>query len=224
MLQGVTKELVSAARLRDIIGDYGAAYETAVSAIMRLFTDDQDRVIEILRSPTSASARAFRKLTWMFIRDPEQGLPSSELPGRSAWHPRLQTALERLCQQLRSELGLSEPANLGHRVKSTGLGEAPLIEKETSADQCRSVHLRIDTVHGVKGETLDAVLFLPGKRQLDALMSHLSNPSDDEELRISYVAMTRPRHLLWLGIPDNIANNFVSALCQAGFRGVQDLD
>lgn len=66
------------------------------------------------------------------------------------------------------------------------------------------------TVHSAKGKTFEAVLLLLGKRagagknyvnMLNVDLNTLS-PSNQEEMRIVYVGITRPRKVLMLAVPD----------------------
>jgi hypothetical protein len=65
---------------------------------------------------------------------------------------------------------------------------------------------KLGTVHSVKGETLEAVLlFLKQKSGSSecyrTLLANGKTTRDNEELRIPYVAMTRPRRVLVLAVP-----------------------
>lgn len=69
-----------------------------------------------------------------------------------------------------------------------------------------SLPYRLGTVHSVKGETFEATLLIlkqKGKSKFyKTLISKGCKTIDDEELRVAYVGMTRPRKLLMLGVPD----------------------
>lgn len=64
------------------------------------------------------------------------------------------------------------------------------------------------TVHGVKGETYDALMLLIDKTKGATLTpSFLANGETNKELmRIAYVAMTRPRRLLVVALPQSSAD------------------
>ena len=64
------------------------------------------------------------------------------------------------------------------------------------------------SVHGVKGETFDALLlFIQGTQGRTLTPSFLANGNTDTELmRIAYVAMTRPRKLLVIAMPKSTVN------------------
>jgi len=65
---------------------------------------------------------------------------------------------------------------------------------------------RIGTIHSIKGETLEAVLVIlkqKGKGKYYKTLLKANVPiSANEELRIVYVGITRPRRLLVLAVPD----------------------
>lgn len=66
----------------------------------------------------------------------------------------------------------------------------------------------LKTIHSVKGMTLEAILvFLKKKSGTKNYVTILEQTpeqnsiQDNEELRIVYVACTRPKKLLWLAVP-----------------------
>ena len=65
------------------------------------------------------------------------------------------------------------------------------------------------SVHGVKGETFDATLFMIESNTGNTVTPSFLNSGrlDDELMRIAYVAMTRPRKLLVASIPKQKSNN-----------------
>jgi len=74
-----------------------------------------------------------------------------------------------------------------------------------------TVELELDytfgTVHSVKGETFDATLLFLKKsggkgKHYKTLLNEGATTKDSEELRIVYVAITRPRKLLTVAVPD----------------------
>lgn len=69
----------------------------------------------------------------------------------------------------------------------------------------------LHTIHSVKGKTLEAILvFLTQKGNHESYVNMLNDPKknniqSNEELRIVYVAFTRPKKILWIAVPhDNI--------------------
>jgi DNA helicase II / ATP-dependent DNA helicase PcrA len=66
---------------------------------------------------------------------------------------------------------------------------------------------RVGTVHSVKGETFEAVLLILKQKGIGkyykTLLKENTSISDNEELRIIYVGLTRPRRLLVLAVPND---------------------
>lgn len=64
----------------------------------------------------------------------------------------------------------------------------------------------IGTIHSIKGQTFEAVLVILKKKGIGAMYKRMLRNnvkiSDNEELRIVYVGITRPRQLLLLAVPD----------------------
>lgn len=65
------------------------------------------------------------------------------------------------------------------------------------------------TIHSVKGETLDAILVFLKKRDnsnynniIKKDYDSLSKKKDKEQMRIVYVACSRPRRILWIAVPE----------------------
>lgn len=122
--------------------------------------------------------------------------------------------------------------NLG-KIRS---GETRGIVLETFEDANNtSIPCEIETIHSCKGMSLDAVLFMSAyKRNRDQDSgSHWcdwfasdSNPINEGN-RLAYVAFSRARHLLVLGIPNPpsspLNKSQLQLLLQAGFR-IEDLN
>jgi DNA helicase-2/ATP-dependent DNA helicase PcrA len=66
----------------------------------------------------------------------------------------------------------------------------------------------IGTVHSVKGETYEAVLLFLKKKGLGqyytTMLQNNASLIDEEEMRIVYVGITRPRRLLMIAVPDEV--------------------
>ena len=75
---------------------------------------------------------------------------------------------------------------------------------------------RTSTVHKVKGESLEAVLYVAKKPHVRAL---LDGPTT-EEGRIGYVALTRARDIFVLAVPDTCLAEFEPELRAAGLQRV----
>lgn len=92
------------------------------------------------------------------------------------------------------------------------------------------IRVEIDTIHGVKGETHTATLLLETFNRTNHLKSILpylkgNRPSrvNASMLRLAYVAMTRPTHLLCLAMPNSeLAEKDKGALAAMGWH-IQNL-
>lgn len=85
--------------------------------------------------------------------------------------------------------------------KTPNFKQIPLrkyFEKKTEGKYTRS------SIHGVKGESYDAVLIYVKSRTGSTITPKLlmEGPLDQELMRLAYVAMTRPRRLLMLAMLD----------------------
>ena len=83
--------------------------------------------------------------------------------------------------------------------------------------------VRVDTIHGVKGETLDAVMLVSNSRvgKNGSYKEWLAD-KDSEAARLAYVASSRPKHLLVWAIPDSAMKNDLSELENLGFTILDD--
>lgn len=73
--------------------------------------------------------------------------------------------------------------------------------------QLTGINYKLGTIHSVKGETFEAVLVILKRKGIGKYYKTLIKENvgieDNEELRIVYVGVTRPRKLLVLAVPDN---------------------
>ena len=141
------------------------------------------------------------------------GLPASTLVADAAWQPALLARIKDLLARIDAMFGLAPAPNIGKKLSKRALPNAPLI---TAADLAgvQDIRIRIDTVHQVKGESLDAVLYIAKKSHVQALIAGV----DTEVGRIGYVAVTRAKDLFWLGVPASALGELRSPLTALGFR------
>lgn len=77
----------------------------------------------------------------------------------------------------------------------------------TSNHQLRQARPYLKTIHSVKGMTLEAILVFLSKKAVHTNYTTILNDPvrycihNNEELRIVYVACTRPKKLLWIAVP-----------------------
>ena len=209
-LTGKAKVLAKAAFLRDSRHDYRGASQ-AVERIVRELTGDDPLWERIDTDPNSRERMAVALAIWKFVKSPDRLTPVSQLGDK--WIPSIRNQLANLIK----EIGLQCDAKLGHHIKTTGLSDAqkalPLFE---------SVHefpeVRQDTIHQVKGESIDAVLVIGSTRFWNAVMEAVLSGDNTEDRRLAYVAMTRARHLLVVGLPKGHYDQHSKTWVEWGFR------
>ena len=192
-LKGKTKDLAMAAFLRDSRHDYRNASQT-VERIVRELTGDDPLWERIDTDPKSPERMAVALAIWKFVKSPDRLTPVSQLG--DTWISSMRTQMARLIE----EIGLQCNAKLGQQIKATGLSTAqktlPLVE---SVDEFSA--LRQDTIHQVKGESIDAVLVIGSTKFWNSVIAAVQRGDNTEDRRLAYVAMTRARHLLVVGLP-----------------------
>jgi hypothetical protein len=154
-------------------------------------------------------------LVWAFTRDPAAGLPSAFLVADTAWFPTLQTRLKTFMADLEVKLGFERSRTFGNKLTKKGMPNEPLAAPRDLADVANPP-MRVDTVHQVKGESLDAVLYMASAVHARALLAG----TQDELGRIGYVAATRARDLFWLAVPQSALSELRPGLLAAGFQAV----
>ncbi len=85
--------------------------------------------------------------------------------------------------------------------RESGYLKEPLKTFVTKASYCDDI--TVETIHAAKGKTYEAVMFIVTKQGKCTINQLATLPNDDEEIRIAYVAMTRPRKLLVVAVPDS---------------------
>lgn len=208
-LKGKTKDLATAAFLRDSRRDYRRASQT-VERIVRELTGDDPLWERIDTDPKSPERMAVALAIWKFVKDPGRLTPVSH-PG-DKWITSMRTQLASLIK----EIGLQCDAKLGHHIKATGLSDEqkdlPLFE---SVDEFPAV--RQDTIHQVKGESIDAVLVIGSTNFWNSVIAAVQRGDNTEDRRLAYVAMTRARHLLVVGLPKGHYDKHSQAWVDWGF-------
>lgn len=216
MGQGLIKQFARAAVLRDKRLDYLGAFKTVAGCITGLLQKPGDGWLASLIQPTRhPEMKSIRREIWTFTRNPDQGLPASSLVADTQWHPLLVPRVKTLLDHLQKQFGLVPADNVGSKLKKTKLLNRPLQPAVDLATEQQPI-LRVDTVHKVKGESLDALLYLAEKDHVEALLRGV----DTELGRIGYVAATRARNLLWLAIPSAALPALRPALVAKGFAEV----
>lgn len=69
-----------------------------------------------------------------------------------------------------------------------------------------TLNIEVSTIHGIKGKTFDSILLFLSKKHSQAISIEdiiATETELNERQRMIYVAMSRPRHLLSIAIPDH---------------------
>jgi superfamily I DNA/RNA helicase len=69
----------------------------------------------------------------------------------------------------------------------------------------------------VKGESIDGVLVLGSAKFFNSVVEAIKSNENTEERRLAYVAMTRARHALLIGLPASHYDKYLSSWQQWGF-------
>ena len=211
-LQGKAKRLAEAAFLRDSRYDYRGASQI-VKGVVRELTGDDPRWERIDSDPKSHEGVAVSLEIWKFVKSSAQLFPLSELG--CDWIPSVREQLEKLIKNI----GLQCDTKLGHHIKTTGLSDAqkamPLFELVPELPD-----LRYDTIHQVKGESIDAVLVIGSVRFWNSVVKAIRHGNNTEQRRLAYVAMTRARHLLVVGLQKEHYDMHLQTWTELGFNVV----
>jgi len=210
--QGVVRRFCLAAVLRDVQAEYAQAFDTVVGCFASLLSSSDAPEFLKVRNPCFyRESRLLRRRVWRFVRDSDSGLPSSGLVANREWHSNLVLRVKAFLQDVEKECGLRPTSNVGKRLAKKGLPSRALAG--LPAPRPAGENVRIETVHHVKGESLDAVLYVATKAHVKALIGGVGT----EDGRIGYVALTRARDLFWLAVPEGSYEDFKPALLAAGF-------
>ena len=212
--QGLVKRFANAAILRDKIGDYLGAFKSVASCIVELLDNPPQSLVAMLTHPARfPEVKPMRRIIWGFTRNAENGLPLGSLLADSQWHPKLLERTRLLLAEIQRKCNLNPVERLGNKLAKTGLQNKPLIEN-AGANDILNAPMKIATVHQVKGESLDAVFYVASKSHVSSLLAGMNT----EVGRIGYVAVTRARNLLWLGVPANSLEELRPELTACGFQ------
>lgn len=210
--QGVVNSFAKAALARDQQHRYQEAYRLVCKAVVELIDEAPPGLSSALQgSPHEVWMMKLRRLLWAFIRNTETGLPPSSLQAKAEWYPKLVANLRVLLTQMDQLFGLKTVATFGHKMAKKRLEDVALIGAKTDDQQAHG--LRVETVHQVKGESIDAVLYVATKANITALLAGTGS----EDGRIGYVALTRAKNLFWLAVPHSCLGEMRADLIHAGF-------
>jgi superfamily I DNA/RNA helicase len=119
--------------------------------------------------------------------------------------------------QMISDLGIKDLPNLNLKIKKTGIEDnqlkLPLFETQPLFPSIRQ-----ETIHQVKGENIDAVLVLGSTKFWNSVVDSVVSGVNSEDRRLAYVAMTRARYLLVIGLPASHFDKYSTTWAGWGFK------
>lgn len=212
--QGTLRSFAEACVERDRHGDLHRAFEHVCHGVVALLAPDHGNLLSLMsQSTASPGVRRAKHLIWAFMRDTAAGLPSSALPAAKEWHPALVERVKILLGKLETECELKPITTIGNKLAKTKLTDSPL-HQIAAAQAGGPPKCRVSTVHQVKGESIEAVMFVTTKRNVRDLL----DGTGTEEGRIGYVALTRACDLFVLAVPAAALAGFEAELLEKGFN------
>lgn len=210
--RGSIAMFAEASLLRDQQGRFQDCFRLVCRAIVGLLDNPPNGLSSDLQgAPHEGWRLRLRRLLWAFTRNDETGLPSSTLIAKTKWHPKLVKNVRALLTEIDKKFGLKPVSTLGNKLAKNGLEDIALTGAVAAGKQGPGI--RVETVHQVKGESIDAVLYVAKKPNIEALLAG----TDTEEGRIGYVAITRARNLFLLAVPNSCLNALRGSLIAVGF-------
>ena len=209
-LKGLTKEMALAAFHRDVRKDFRKAFQI-VEHTIREMIDEPDLWDRLDEDPDCETSIKFKLTVWKFTKS-QNGLPSVGESG-AFWIEKLKKNLVSLFQ----ELGITNIPTIGQKIRKTGLDSQqlalPLFQSQTLFPPIRQ-----ETIHQVKGASIDAVLVLGSTKFFNSVVKAIEGGENTEERRLAFVAMTRARHALLVGLPASHFDNHAQKWNSWGFK------
>ena len=190
----LTRDLVYAAHLRDK-GEWLAGFRITERSLAKLQTGKSRVTQENLRALHGSTgfsewrARAYRVLRL---------LPDTLRTPLGQWVNEASSKLQSIgIPQDRIQIKTGKHKEYYGQLSITQLLGGGGVAETPSGIPC-------GTVHAFKGQTLDAVLLVVGKKGGNYAYKTVlgSSLEENEELRIIYVAITRAKMLLWIAVPE----------------------
>jgi superfamily I DNA/RNA helicase len=215
-LRGSAKSLAEAAFFRDCRRDYKEAFER-VEEFLRVSIWDEAKWQKYDDDPDSAEARNIKLEVWRFVKT-SSGLPPVNLGGE-VWISTLKERLSLLCKKL----GVNEIPGLGQKIQKRGLLDSQLNLPLFQADEVFPL-VRQETIHQVKGESIDGVLVLGSAKFWNSVIASVAGGENSEDRRLAYVAMTRARDLLVVSLPGPHYDKHFATWTSWGFTKLSFVD
>lgn len=211
--QGIVRSFVNATISRDKLHRHGDAFDQGCMGLIGLLDAGQITLRDMIKRGGEPNTQQLRRAIWSFIRDSSAGLPAGTLLADTEWHPALVDRVKRFLVRLEREFSLKPAANIGNKLAKKELSNRPIVQLPDLA-AADIPTFRVSTVHQVKGESIDAVMYVADRSQIQSLIGGTGT----EVGRIGYVAVTRARNLFVLGVPDKHIKGFEPDLQRLGFK------
>lgn len=190
------------------------AFSQACAGIVGLLDDGHGDLLSLIKGQAvSQELRGVRREIWNFVKNPATGLPASNLDAVKEWHPQLVVRVKALLGRLEKQYGFVSGDNLGNRLKKTALPNGPLVEAP-EGDEPQNLQFRLSTVHKVKGESLDGVMYVASRSNIEEFLAGTKT----ENGKIGYVALTRARNVFVLAVPSDAIAALKPLLDATGFQ------
>lgn len=192
--------------------------ENAVGKIV-LGDQAQSRGLLQKRVSTEIGDSIWKAALWRLL----QALPSPDLCSAD-WIDKAQSALSGWLAETRLPIADSDSCSL--RIKRTvKVGNAQSKEHWTApvssffvGPSVRGDQMTIETIHAAKGKTYEAVMLVLTSRGRCTVKQLAENPTSHEEVRTAYVAMTRPRRILVVAVPDRTDPKYLARFSEWRFE------
>lgn len=189
-------------------GDMDSAFHKVRLMLSELFVghtpEERRKFINNIERDTDWNTKIFR-----FLRQ----VPSFSLSFKE-WADQTCTLLQTYWEPSERPVFVAYKTKKGYKMKE--MADVPVEQYYQLSDRKSDFHNNIDTIHAVKGATLDAVLLFlsaDSRGQKISLKDFPTNPIRDmtESQRMIYVACSRARQFLALAVPSSIPDEKIRA-------------
>lgn len=194
-------------------GEMNAAFRKVRFVLAEYFGGDnpdaRKAFIQQIENDVAMNARIFRFL---------QQIPSFEL-SFSEWANRMTEVLQSFWSLDERPVFEAFKRKKGYVMRE--MANVPVEQFHSSNDNGSDYHRIVDTIHSVKGATLDAVLLFMSKDSrgqnisLNDFMTQENN-SMTEKQRLIYVACSRASQFLALAVPGNVSDDVIERVLDEG--------
>ena len=203
-VRSVSRALARAAVMREQ-GFLGEAHKFAMSAMLKLCIGKSSFGLNY-GNLGDTGIRQWRRGTWKILGR----LPSSSLP-ISRWGPAVRGIIEPLLAESRWPLDMELSTAF---CKCNGKDADVPVREFCNVPSAQGIqHL---VVHQAKGQTFEGVLLVAaqGTKKMAADIVQWLDEAETDETRLAYVAVSRPRKLLVLAVPDDTTHESLELLSQ----------